>query len=73
MAGERGRLKEETAAIDLSEVRDHREARLLIVCAMLLSSRVPDEFWQKAKELKERNGISGFFEQKTHVGKACGL
>ena len=66
-------MKDETDAIDISGVTDHREARLLIVCAMLLSSRVPDEFWKLAEKLKEQNGISGFFEQKTHVGKACGL
>lgn len=36
----------------LSTVTTHREARLLIMCAMLLSDCVPAEFWELAERLK---------------------
>jgi len=58
--------------IDLSTVTTHREARLLIQCAMFLESRVPDEFWAKAEELA-MNKYTQFLTNKIKHAKPVGF
>lgn len=45
--------------IDLSLITDHREMRLLIMCAMFLESAVPEEFWIRAEELAKTDDNYG--------------
>ena len=43
---------------DLPAVTTHREARLLIMVAMLVEAVVPEGFWELAKTLTEEDAQS---------------